>query len=191
MEFMLAFLRVWRFLVNGAARIGLLQVYTGDGKGKTTAAVGLALRMAGHGFRVYLLQFMKGDPNYGEILALRAVPKVEILQSGLPTFVRKGAPGPEDLRLARAGLETAREILSAGRHDLVILDEILCAVDYGLLRESELLDLIDRKPAQVELVLTGRNAPAEVIRRADLVSEIREVNHPYRRGVAAREGIEY
>lgn len=170
---------------------GLVQVYTGSGKGKSTAAVGLGMRAVGHGLRVFMLQFMKGDPEYGELLALKSVDGFETLQSGLPTFVKKGEPGAEDLRLAAAGLEKAKEILRAGNHDLVILDEINVAVDYGLLTVDQALELIDLKPPQVELVLTGRYAPAEILERADLVSEMREIRHPYAQGVAARKGIEF
>ena len=173
------------------AQRGLVQVYTGDGKGKTTAAVGLAVRAAGHGLRVFFLQFMKGDPNYGELLALRAIPGIEVVQSGLPTFVKMGAPGIEDLRLARGGLALAREILEAGRHDLVVLDEIVCAVAYGLIEEARVLDLFDLRPPSVELVLTGRYATPALLARADLVSEVREVKHPFRDGILARRGIDY
>lgn len=170
---------------------GLVQVYTGDGKGKTTAAVGLGLRAAGHGLRVFLLQFMKGDPNYGELLALKSISNFEFLQSGLPTFVKKGSPSPEDLRLAAAGLARAHELLEDGSYDVIILDEINCAVDYGLIAVDDVLRLIERKPPHVELVLTGRNAPREVLMRADLVSEVLEIRHPFQRGIGAREGIEH
>jgi cob(I)alamin adenosyltransferase len=170
---------------------GLVEVYTGDGKGKTTAAVGLGLRAAGHGFRVAMIQFMKGDPEYGELKALAAVPGFTWRQCGLPTFVKWREPSPVDLRMAEEGLAEASKLLDAGDADVVILDEILCAVDYGLFGVDRVLALIDRKPPHVELVLTGRGAPAEVIARADLVSEVREVKHPFTGGVAARKGIEY
>jgi cob(I)alamin adenosyltransferase len=170
---------------------GLVQVYTGDGKGKTTAAVGLGVRAAGHGLRVFLLQFMKGDPNYGELLALKSIPNFDFLQSGLPTFVEKGNPSSEDLRLAAAGLARAEELLAEGNYDVIILDEINCAVDYGLIAADDVLQLIERKPPHVELVLTGRNAPREVLMKADLVSEVLEIRHPFQRGIRAREGIEH
>ena len=170
---------------------GLVQLYTGTGKGKSTAAVGLGMRAVGHGLRVFLLQFMKGDPEYGELLSLASVEGFDTLQSGLPTFVKKGEPGAEDLRLAAAGYEKAREIIAAGWYDLVILDEINVAVDYGLLTVEQALALIDLKPAHVELVLTGRYAPPELVERADLVSEVTEIRHPYAAGVAARKGIEF
>ena len=172
-------------------KTGIVQVYTGNGKGKTTAAVGLGLRAVGHGLKVFMLQFMKGDPNYGELIALENIPGFDYLQSGLPTFVVKGSPSEEDLRLAREGLQKARELLSGSSYDLVILDEINCAVDYGLLSVQDVLDLIEMKPPNVELILTGRRAPAEITDVADLVSEVREVKHPYARGLEGREGIEY
>ncbi len=170
---------------------GLIQVYTGDGKGKTTAAVGLGLRAAGHGFRVFLLQFMKGDPEYGELLALRRVPGFEFEQYGRRSFVKWREPDPEDLGPAAAGMERAGALLRAARHDLVILDEILCAVDYGLVPEVEVLALLDLKPAGMELVLTGRDAGPSILARADLVTEMREVRHPFTRGIPARKGIEF
>ena len=172
-------------------RTAFVHVYTGNGKGKTTAALGLGLRAAGHGLRVFLLQFMKGDPEYGELLAIRGLRNFDFLQSGLSTFVTKGDPGPEDLRRARAGLARARELLAEGRYDVVILDEINCAVDYGLLAEDDVLRLIDERPGHVELVLTGRNARPKVMDKADLVTEMVEIKHPFQRGVLARKGIEH
>ena len=170
---------------------GLIQVYTGNGKGKTTAALGQGLRAAGHGLRVTMIQFMKGKINYGELEALRAVDGFTLEQFGLPTFVKKGAPSPEDLRLAAEGFARAEQLLREGSVDVLILDEINVAVDYGLLTLEQVLGLIEAKPPQVELILTGRYAPPEILERADLVSEVREVKHPYAAGVQAREGIEY
>lgn len=168
-----------------------VHVYTGNGKGKTTAALGLGLRAAGHGLRVFLLQFMKGDPEYGELRALASLPNIEFQQSGLPTFVTKGNPGPEDVRLARAGLARARELLAAEEHDLVILDELICAVDYGLVPEADVLALLDARPPHMELVLTGRNATPAIIDKADLVTEMQEIKHPFQNGILARKGIEH
>lgn len=170
---------------------GLIHVYTGDGKGKTTAALGLGLRAAGHGYRVYLLQFMKGDPEYGELLSLPHVPNFDFEQSGLSTFVTMGNPGVEDTKLARAGLERAKELLEAGEHDVIILDEIICIVDYGVVPLQEVLSLLDLKPDHVELVLTGRRAPQAILDRADLVTEMVEVKHPFREGLLARKGIDH
>ncbi|KPK71163.1 cob(I)yrinic acid a,c-diamide adenosyltransferase [candidate division TA06 bacterium SM1_40] len=170
---------------------GTVQVYTGKGKGKTTAALGAAVRALGHGFTVCMIQFMKGDPNYGELLLAEKIPGFTIVQSGLPTFVAKGNPGKEDLRLAREGMKLARDAVTGGEYDIVILDEINVAIDYGLVSVKDVVDLIDVKPLRVEMILTGRYAPSEIIERADLVSEVREVKHHYHSGLEAREGVEY
>ena len=172
---------------------GTVQVYTGDGKGKTTAALGLALRALGHGRQVMVIQFMKGDDRYGEVKTVAKLADLGLTleQYGLPSFVKKGAPSEEDLRLAREGLERAREILDAGVHDLVILDELNVAVDYGLIALDDALALLDRRKPHTELVLTGRYAPEEICNRADYVSRIEEVKHPWRQGLAAREGVEF
>lgn len=168
----------------------MIQVYTGDGKGKTTAAFGLALRALGHGWRVLVVQFMKGDEQAGELRAARRFENLEVRQFGLKTFVPRGNPGAEDLRIAREGLEYARNAIRSGRYQLVILDELNCALDYGLVPLAEVLRLIEECPAEVELVITGRNAPAELVERADLVSEVREIRHPYQKGMGNRVGID-
>ncbi len=170
---------------------GIVQVYTGEGKGKTTASLGQALRACGHGFRVLMIQFMKGSKNYGELLSSESVPGLEIVQKGLPTFVKKGEPSDEDLRLAAEGMDLARKAVRAAEHDILILDEINCAVDYGLVDLNEVLELIAEKPEGMELILTGRYAPRELVELADLVTEMREVKHHYNNGVQMREGIEF
>ncbi|HHW42392.1 cob(I)yrinic acid a,c-diamide adenosyltransferase [Desulfofundulus thermobenzoicus] len=171
---------------------GYVHVYTGNGKGKTTAALGLALRAIGHGCRVFMLQFMKGSKEYGEVQAAeKYLPDLVIVQSGLETFVDKDNPSPEDMRLAREGLELARRVIREGNYDLVILDEINVAVDFKLIPLEDVLDLIHTKPAHVELVLTGRYAHPAIIRAADIVTEMNLIDHPYYHGVEAREGIEY
>ncbi len=170
---------------------GLIQVYTGDGKGKTTAALGLALRAAGHGLRTYIGQFMKGV-DYGELHAVaRLAPLVTIEQYGQPSFIHAEQVTPEDIRLAREGLQKARAAMLSGEYDIVVLDEVCVALHFNLLPLDEVLALLEEKPGQVELLLTGRRAPQALIRRADLVTEMREVKHPYRQGVPARKGIEY
>lgn len=170
---------------------GLIQVYTGDGKGKTTAAIGLAMRAIGKGFKVYMVQFLKGR-HYGEVeTAKRLSDSFVLVQSGLDTFVKKGEPSAEDLRLAHEGLELARKAITGGEYDIVILDEINVAVELGVLTLDEILPVIDAKPDTVELVLTGRYAPAEFCERADLITEMKNVRHCYDKGVALREGIEY
>jgi len=169
----------------------VVEVYTGDGKGKTTAALGLALRATGHGWRVLIVQFMKGDPTYGEIVAARGVKGLTVTQTGLPTFVEKGNPSPEDLAEAQRGLTLAREALASSKYRMVILDEINVAVDYGLLKLDDALALIDACPENVELVFTGRGAKPAVIDRADLVSEVKEIKHPYQKGIVNRVGIDH
>ena len=182
----------WEKAQEGAPRRGLVMVYTGNGKGKTTAALGLALRAIGHDERVYMLQFMKGDDKYGEIQAAgRYLPPLTIVQSGLPTFVTKGAPSEEDLALARRGVLLAREAITSGRYDLVILDEINVALEWGLITLDDVLEIIRAKPPELDLVLTGRYAHQAVMDAADLVSEINEVKHHYRKGVSAQAGVEF
>jgi len=170
---------------------GLVQVYTGDGKGKTTAALGLALRAAGQGLRVYIIQFMKGWPDYGELNALRHQPNITLVQFGRPEFVDRENPDPQDVRMAQEAWQRGLDVLSDGRYDVVVLDEINVALDYGLVSLQQVLALLEAKPGHVELVLTGRNAHPEVVQRADLVTEMRAVKHPYGAGVDGRRGIEY
>ncbi len=168
---------------------GFVQVYTGDGKGKTTAALGLALRAAGAGLRVYFGQFIKNG-DYSELRALaRFADRVTVAQFGLGRFVGR-EPAPEDREAARRGVQEIRRALVSGAYDLVIGDEANVAASRALIDEADLLELIDQRPPQVELVLTGRGAPAAVLARADLVTEMRAVRHYYDQGVGARVGIE-
>jgi len=171
---------------------GLVQVYTGEGKGKTTAALGLVLRAAGWGLRSLVIQFMKQQQT-GERQALARFLAlcVTLEQFGRAGFLRRGQALPEDVALARQGLERARAALKSSDYDIVVLDEVNTAVDFGLLAEQEVLELIELKPASVELVLTGRGAPAGLLARADLVTRMVEEKHPYRVGVGARRGIDY
>jgi len=172
-------------------RRGTLQVYTGDGKGKTTAALGLALRAVGHGLSVYVVQFMKGSPNYGELASSARLSGFTIEQHGRDEFVDKKNPAQVDIDMAQTGLERAREILTSGEHDIVILDELNVALDFGLVSLGQVLDLLDARPPHVELILTGRSAHPDVMKRADLVSEVLNIKHHYDAGVQAREGIEF
>jgi len=171
--------------------IGYVQVYTGNGKGKTTAALGLAFRAAGRGLRTYIAQFLKGQPS-GELEAAKKLaPLVRIEQFGREGFITvKDGPDDEDISRAGAGLARAREAMLSGDYRIVVLDEVNTAVHFGLLPEADVLDLIDRRPAPVELVLTGRYAPASFIERADLVTEMTEIKHYFDQGAKAREGIE-
>lgn len=169
---------------------GLIQIYTGDGKGKTTAALGLALRACGHGMRVYMIQFMKGDINYGELIAAQKLPNLKIVQFGKPTFVNKENPAQEDIDLAQLALEHAKVVIKGGEYDIVILDELNVAIDFNLVSIEDVIDLIDSKPDNVELILTGRNAKSEIIDRAHLVTNMKKVKHYYDQGVSARKGFE-
>ncbi len=170
---------------------GLIQVYTGNGKGKTTAALGIALRAVGHGLKVLVIQFMKGNIRYGELESSKKLsPYLTIKPTGRETFVSKTNPDPIDVRLAREGFALAKKAISNKEYDIIILDEINVAVDYGLIPLSDLLHLIDSKPETVELILTGRNAKPEIIDRADLVTEMVDRKHYYDKGIKARKGIE-
>ncbi len=173
-----------------AADKGLVMVYTGDGKGKTTAAVGQALRALGHGFRVYMIHFMKGR-DYGEFLASEKLPHLTVDRAGRDTFVNRSNPDPLDIELAREGFARAVRAVKSGEYDLVVLDEINVAVDYGLIPEAELFTLLGEKPTGVDLILTGRGASPELIKRADMVSEVLMIKHHYNNGVEGRKGIEY
>lgn len=170
-------------------RKGYLQVYTGDGKGKTTAAFGLALRAVGAGLRVYIAQFVKGM-RYSELDTLeRFGDELVVEQFGRDCFIRK-APEPADVVAARAGYDRAAEILRSGEYDVVVLDEANIATHFGLFSVDMLLTLVDARPDHVELVITGRRADPRLLERADLVTEMREVKHYYQQGVQARKGFE-
>ncbi len=169
---------------------GYVQIYTGNGKGKTTAALGLALRASGQGLHTYVGQFMKGQ-HYSELDALRDHPHITIEQYSDETCcLRREQVTPAHVAQARQGLEQARQALSSGEYDIVVLDEVNVALWFGLLSLDQVLALLDQRPERVELVLTGRYAPPELIERADLVTEMREVKHYYRQGGPARPGIE-
>jgi len=168
---------------------GYVQVYTGNGKGKTTASLGLAIRAAGAGLKVFIVQFLKmGD--YSEIKALgRFSDLITVEQYGLGRFV-KGKPSPEDIEAGQKGLERVKSVIAAGEHDVVIMEEGNVAVMCGLFPIEELLNIVDKKPDNVELIITGRGAAQALIDKADLVTEMKEIKHYYQKGVAARVGIE-
>ena len=171
-------------------RTGYVQVYTGDGKGKTTAGFGLAMRAAGRGLRVLVLQFMKADPTWGEIVSAGRL-GIAIEQVGLDHWVHKGKITPDDSAAAAAGFRRARELVIGGAYDVIVLDELITALFFELVTLDDVLGLLRDKPTHVELVLTGRRAPAEIVAAADLVTEMRPLKHYYDAGVGAREGIEY
>jgi len=187
----------------GGLRQGLVQVYTGSGKGKTTAALGLAMRAAGHGLRVCFVQFLKAGWESGEReAAARFAPEVEIhvfgaaqwgnrSQAGDDTPWWKLPPSEDDREQAQEAMLFARRAVTGGEYDIVVLDEVFGGLRFGLISLDEVMGLICAKPPKVELVLTGREAPPEVIQAADLVTEMNAVKHPYDRGVKARKGIEY
>jgi cob(I)alamin adenosyltransferase len=167
---------------------GYIQVYTGNGKGKTTASIGLAVRAAGAGLSVYIAQFLKkGD--YSEIKALSGFESITVEQYGLGKFV-KGHPSEEDSAAGAAGYLKLCEILTQNTHDVVIAEEGNVAVMCNIITEKELLALMEMKPDNVELIVTGRGATPKVIERADLVTEMKEIKHYYQQGVTARVGIE-
>jgi len=170
---------------------GYIQVYTGTGKGKTTAALGLALRAAGYGQRVYIGQFLKGQ-MYGELLsAKKLAPYITIEQFGRKGFIHVTQdPDEEDFRKARRGLKKCLDAMLSLKYRIIILDEINVAVYFNLLSEREVLEFLDQKPEGIEIILTGRYAPSSFLKRADLVTEMKAKKHYYKKGVRAREGIE-
>jgi cob(I)alamin adenosyltransferase len=170
---------------------GLVQVYTGEGKGKTSAAFGLALRALGRGLRVYVIQFIKGGFDYGELYAAKRLPNLELKAFGQGKFVTQVPPSEQDIALAEEAFVFAKRVVESGEHDVVVLDEINVAVHLGLLKVEDVVNLVKSKPKHVELILTGRYALEEIVEIADLVTEMREIKHPFARGVKPRKGIEY
>jgi len=170
---------------------GMIQVYTGDGKGKTTAALGMCLRAAGHGMSSHIIQFMKGQVDYGELFSAKKLGGLmTITQGGRSSFVSREHPDPEDVRMAKETLELARRVISRGEADIVVLDEVNVALDFGLIELADVLELMEKKPGGMELVLTGRGAKPEIVERAHLVTEMRALKHYWDAGVASRRGIE-
>lgn len=170
---------------------GLVQVYTGNGKGKTSAAFGLALRAIGRGFKVYVIQFIKGGFDYGELYSVRHLPNVTLKAFGRGKFITETPPDQKDVNLAEEAFALAKQVVESGEYDFVVLDEINVAIHLKLLSMSNVIDLIKNKPNHVELVLTGRQAPREIVELADLVTEMKEIKHPYTRGTKPRKGIEF
>lgn len=172
-------------------RKGLVQIFTGDGKGKTSAAIGTVIRALGHGLKVYIVFFMKGDYPYGERQILSRLPGVTLDSFGSSEFVYPENIKPEERKAAQDALAAARRAMLSGDYDLVVLDEVNVAVYFKLLEVEEVLRFIEEKPGGVELILTGRQADRELVRIADLVTECLKIKHPYDSGVEGREGFEY
>lgn len=178
-------------MVRKKERKGLIQVFTGNGKGKTSAALGSLLRATGHGLKVFIVFFMKGKYPYGEFSSLPKLPNVEVASFGLRCLIDPSKVNPEEIAQAKLALKTAREAMLSGKYDMVILDEVNVAVYFKLIQLDDVLKLIEEKPPEVEMILTGRYAEGAVIECADLVTEMVKIKHPYDRGIKARKGIEY
>ena len=169
---------------------GFIHVYTGPGKGKTTAALGLGLRANGAGLKVHVIQFMKGR-RYSEINSIEMLENFTISQHGRDEFVSKENPEQIDIDMAQKGFLYAKDVIKNMKYDMVILDELNVAVDYNLISLQDVMRLIEEKPKALELVLTGRNAHPEFIRVADVVTEMLEIKHPYQQGVPAKKGVDF
>lgn len=182
-----------------ATRRGLVILYTGNGKGKTTAALGAVLRALGHGWKVLVIQFFKGDwpVVFGDVeMGKRLAPQLEVRQLGKGFVQAMGDKKPleEHVAAAREAMRQAREAVVSGRYDLIVLDELACAIDYAgvqLVRLEDVLNLINAKPPALHLIVTGRNAPQPLIDRADLVTEMKEIKHPWQQKIPAQLGIDY
>lgn len=173
---------------------GLIIVYTGKGKGKTTAALGIVLRAVGHGMKVGMIQFIKGEWYYGELTSSKRLePEFELIAAGkgFVGIIDDDHPVEEHQNAAKVALGIAKEKLQSGAYDVIILDEINYAVKLGLISESDMMDLVSAKPSETTLVLTGNYAPEAVIAAADLVTEMKEIKHPYQQGIKAKKGIDF
>lgn len=171
-------------------QLGLVQIYTGNGKGKSTAAFGLGLRAAGRGLNVLILQFLKPSVGYGEQVSCERFPNITLYSMGLDHFVSKH-PKPEDIQAAKDALSKSCELMATGKYDIAILDEAINAVRLGLLTDTELIEALKKRPTHVEVVMTGRGITPALEEYADLVTEMRLIKHPYDKGIRARVGIEY
>ncbi len=170
---------------------GIVQVFTGNGKGKTSAALGAVIRALGHGLKVFIVFFMKGKYPYGEFSTLSKLPNVNVASFGLRCLTDRANINPEEIEQAKLAMSAAREAMLSGNYNLVVLDEVNVAVNFKLIELDEVVRLIGDKPRNVELILTGRYADARLIELADLVTEMVKIKHPYDKGVKARKGIEY
>ena len=170
---------------------GMVQLFTGNGKGKTSAALGAVLRALGHGMKVFIVFFMKGNYPYGEFSTLSKLSNVDVASFGFRHFTDLANLKPEEIEQAKLALSAARQAMLSGNYDLVVLDEVNVAVNFKLIDVDEVVKLVNDKPPKVELILTGRYADARLIKLADLATEMVKLKHPYDKGVKARKGIEY
>jgi cob(I)alamin adenosyltransferase len=176
-------------VVETKNNLGLIHIYTGRGKGKTTASLGLAMRAVGHDLKVAVIHFMK-IWDYGEVRSLNKL-GIDLFRYGTTELIDPNKPSPVDFEEAEKAISMAEELAQKGMYHLLILDEITLAVDFNLIPLKRVVQLLDNKPNNLELVLTGRNCPWELIKRADLVSVIDEIKHPFQKGIEARKGIEF
>jgi len=175
-------------------KAGLIIVYTGNGKGKTTAALGICVRAAGYDFKISIVQFIKGSWHYGELDGIKKhLPNVELYQGGKGCvgILNDKLPIEEHIKAAAATLKMTEELMLSGKYNMLILDELNVAVSLGLIDIKNVMDLLDMKPEKMDVIITGRNAHEDLIKRADLVTEMKEIKHPYRKGILARKGIDY
>ena len=171
-------------------KTGLIHVYTGNGKGKTTAALGLALRAAGHDMKICIIMFLKGRSKYGEKNIIDKINNIEIYAYGEDDLII-GNPTSKDFKEAEEAFNHARHAITSKKYDIVILDELTHAINLGLIQLNDVMELINEKPIELELIITGRNSPSELLNIADYITEFIEKKHPYRKGIKARKGIEY
>ncbi len=173
---------------------GLVIVYTGGGKGKTTAALGMALRAVGHNQKICIIQFIKGSWHYGELNSLKRLePEVELVRmgKGFVGIIDDKSPRGEHEKIAKEGIKVSKEKIQSKKYDIIILDEVNYAVNLGLIELNDVLDLIKTKPSELNLVLTGNHVKSEIIEEADLVTEMREIKHPFKSGIKAKKGIDF
>jgi cob(I)alamin adenosyltransferase len=180
-----------RDLTGTSPAKGLVMIFTGEGKGKTTAALGTVIRALGQGLKVYICFFMKGEYPYGERNILRNLPNVTIASFGQEEFVNPANPRAEEIEQAKEALSASIEAIQSGKYDLVVLDEINIATAFDLISVDDVIQLIKNKPENLELILTGRKADPKLIQIADLVTEMLKIKHPYDNGIPGRKGIEY
>jgi cob(I)alamin adenosyltransferase len=181
-------------LAEEQEKIGLIIVYTGNGKGKTTASLGMCIRAIGYDFNVAVIQFVKGSWHYGELDGIKKLlPNVELFQGGkgFVGIVDDNLPIEEHRKAAEETLKLTEKIMLSGKYNMLILDELNVAVSLGLLNIKDVMGLLDKKPKKMDIVITGRNAHKDLIKQADLVTEMKEIKHPFQKGISAQKGVDY